>query len=201
MTGDAETAVALSRLAERLALASPVEGAGVVAAGVVELSSGLCESIARASLHCWPDARGMAIQAATVRARAREAGIANGRAYGAARDALARPPRPPRPGATGREGELLAALTAAADTLLAIAAAGADGASLAAEVAGNCEAGLRADAAAAAELAVAATRSAATLVDVNLALLAGDHRRERAYSIVVAADRSGVAARAAVDPG
>jgi hypothetical protein len=197
VTGDAETAVALSRLAERLALASPVEGAGVVAAGVVELSSGLCESIARASLHCWPDARGMAIQAATVRARAREAGIANGRAYGAARDALA---RPPRPGATGREGELLAALTAAADTLLAIAAAGADGASLAAEVAGNCEAGLRADAAAAAELAVAATRSAATLVDVNLALLAGDHRRERAYSIVAAADRSGVAARAAVDP-
>jgi formiminotetrahydrofolate cyclodeaminase len=195
VTGHAETAVALSWLAERLALASPVEGAGVVAAGVVELSSGLCESIARASLHCWADARGMAIQAATVRARAREAGIANGRAYGAARDALA------RPGATGREGELLAALTAAADTLLAIAAAGADGASLAAEVAGHCEAGLRADAAAAAELAVAATRSAAALVDVNLALLAGDHRRERAYSIVAAADRAGVAARAAVDPG
>jgi hypothetical protein len=72
---------------------------------------------------------------------------------------------------------------------------------LAAEVAGHCEAGLRADAAAAAELAVAATRSAAALVDVNLPLLAGDHRRERAYSIVAAADRSGVAARAAVDPG
>ena len=102
--------------------------------------------------------------------------------------------------APGREGALLAALTAAADTLLAIAAAGADGASLAAEVAGHCEPGLRADAAAAAELAVAATRSAATLVDVNLALLAGDHRRERGHAFVVAADRSAVAARAAVGP-
>ena len=197
MTGDAETAVALSRLAQRLALASPVEGAGVVAAGVVELSSGLCESIARASLHCWADARGAAIQAATVRARAREAGLANERAYGAARDALA---RPPRPGATGREGALLAALTAAADTCSRSPRPEPTARAWRPRLRSLRTGTARADAAAAAELAVAATRSAATLVDVNLALLAGDHRRERGHAIVVAADRSTVAARAAVDP-
>ncbi len=200
MTSDATatdgTAAALSQVAERLALASPVQGAGVVAAGVVELACGLCESIARASLDGWTGARGAAIQAATLRARAREAGVANARAYEAARDVLA---RQPRPSATGRDAALLAALVASADTLLAIAATGADAASLAAEVARGCEAALRSDAAAAAELAVAAVSSAATLVDINLALLSGDQRRERARSIVAAAENARTRARASVE--
>ena len=59
---------------------------------------------------------------------------------------------------------------------------------LAAEIAGNCELAERADAAAAAELAAAAANAAAALVEINLALLPGDERRERARSIVAAAD-------------
>jgi formiminotetrahydrofolate cyclodeaminase len=136
-------------------------------------------------LKLWADSRGVAIQAATLRARSSDAATANGRAYEAARAALA---RRPEPDATGREGALLAALIAAADTLLTIAATGADCVALAAEVAGRCEPALRADAAGAAELATAAVRSAAALVDINLALLPGDARREHAKAIVAVAE-------------
>jgi formiminotetrahydrofolate cyclodeaminase len=191
-----ENAAAVSQIAERLALAFPVEGAGVVAAGVLELASALTESIARASLDSWTEARGAAIQAATLRARAHQAGIANARAYAAARAALA---RQPQQGVTGRDAALLAALVAAADTLLAIATTGADVAGLAAEVAARCEPALRADAAACTELAVSAVRSAATLVDINLALLPGDQRREQVRSIATAAESARSRALASVE--
>ncbi len=193
-----KTPAGLSGVAEQLALSAPPQGGGVLAAGVVELAAGLCESIARGCLERWSEARGAAIQAATLRARAHEAGIDNAGTYAAARGELG---RQPSPGATGRDAALLAALVAAADTLITIAAAGADCALLAAEIAGRCRPSLRADAAAAAELAVAAARSAAALVDVNLALLPGDERREEVRTIVAAAEGSLTRARAAVEAG
>ncbi len=189
-----ETSAELSEIAGRLALASPTDGAGVVAAGVVGLAAALCESIARDSLQTWADGGGAAVQAAALRARSSDAATANARAYDTARAALA---RAPEPGIRGRDGNLLAALVAAADTLLTIAAAGADCAALAAEIARRCEPALRADAAGAAELATAAARSASALVEINLALMPGDQRRERASAIVAGAEAARASAREA----
>lgn len=177
----------LSAVAAQLGLASPPEGAGVVAAGVVALAAGLCESIARDALEDWSDARGAAVQAAALRGRAAEAAVANERAYSRAREALSQAGVGEE---TGRDAALLAALVAAADTLLAVAADGADCAGLAAEIAGRCQPALRPDAVGAAELAAAAARSAAGLVDINLALMADDQRRARARDSVQEAESS-----------
>jgi formiminotetrahydrofolate cyclodeaminase len=187
----------LGAIAQQLASASPAEGGGVVAAGVVGLAAGLCESLARGSLESWEDSRGVAVQAATLRTRAIEAGAGNARAYTAAREALR---ELARPGGTGRDANLRAALIAAADTLLAVAATAADCTTLAAEIAGRCQPAERPDAAAAAELAAAATQAAAALIEINLALLPGDERRERARTIVAAADSARERARRQANP-
>jgi methenyltetrahydrofolate cyclohydrolase len=191
-----ETSGELAAIAGRLALTAPSEGAGALAAGVVGLAAALCESIARGSLGMWAQGGGAAIQAAALRARATAAAADNALAYEAAREALE---RRPDPRATGREGELLAVLVAAADTLLTIAATGADCAGLAAEIACRCQPTLRVDAAGAAELAAAAARTAASLVDINLALLPGDARRQQANAIVAGAETARARARQAVD--
>jgi methenyltetrahydrofolate cyclohydrolase len=191
-------ALDLSSVAARLGLASPPEGAGVLAAGVVAMAAGLCESIARGGLEDWGDARGAAVQAATLRERAAEAGLANRHAYVRARDALGRAGQEE---GTGRDAALRAALVAAADTLLTVAAGAADCAGLAAEIAGGCQASLRADAVGAAELAAAAARSAAGLVDINLALLPSDERRVQVRMWVEAAEAARRRAREAADVG
>lgn len=193
-----DTTAGLAAIAAQLASASPAEGAGVVAAGVAGLAAGLCESLARSSLRSWDESAGVAIQAATLRTRAIEAGSGNARAYAAAREALQ---ALAQPGGTGRDANLRAALIAAADTLLAIAATAADCAALAAEIAGRCDPAERPDAAAAAELAAAAAHGAAALIDINLALLPGAERRQRAIAIVAAADRGRERARRAASPG
>jgi len=185
-----DTESGLWSVASKLALADPVDGAGVVAAGVSGLAAGLCESIARGSLYTWVDAGGVAIQAATLRERAVVAGRANAAAYAVARDVLGG-----QSSSTGRDATLRAALIAAADTLLSIASVGGDCAALAAEIAVHCEPAIRPDAAGAAELAASAARVASALVEVNLALLPGDERRRRADAIAVAADRQSRRAR------
>jgi formiminotetrahydrofolate cyclodeaminase len=187
-----DTPRALDDAAGRLATASPVEGAGVVAAGVVGLAAGLCESVARATLAAWEQAGGAAIQAAALRVRAGEASVANARAYASARAALA---SESGSGATGRDALLRASLLGAADTLLTIADTGADCAGLAAEIAAHCRPELRPDAAGAAELAASAVRAVAGLVQANLALLPGDERRQRAAAIVLAAEAQRALAR------
>jgi formiminotetrahydrofolate cyclodeaminase len=192
-----DTSERLGAIAQQLASASPAEGAGVVAAGVASLAAGLCESLARSSLESWEDSRGVAIQAATLRTRVLEAGAANARAYAAAREALR---ELAQPGGTGRDANLRAALIAAADTLLAIATSAADCTALAAEIAGRCQPAERPDAAAAAELAAAAAHAAAALIEINLALLPGDERRERARTIVAATDSERERARRQANP-
>lgn len=177
--------IELSRTSADLALAAPPEGAGVVAAGVVQLSAALVESLARSALPTWPEARGAAVQAATLRARADESARANARTYGAAREALA---MPGAPGASRHDATLRARLFAAADTLLAIVEVATDCALLAAEVSGRCPPGLRSDAAGAADLASAAARAVTALVEINLALLPGDERRVRARELVKTAE-------------
>jgi formiminotetrahydrofolate cyclodeaminase len=186
----------LAALAAELAASAPPTGAGIVAAGVVGLAAGLSESIARASLDSWDQARGSAVQALTLRRRAEEAGRDDAQAYGAARTALGERARST---GTGRDAALRAVLMAAADALLAITDTASDCAALAAEIAGHCEPELRADAAGAAELAAAAAGVAASLVEINLALAPGDVRRVRARELARAAQSSGVGAREHAD--
>lgn len=174
----------MGRVAERVAVASPPDGAGVVAAGVVELAAGLCESIARVSGLDQVDVRGVAMQAIALRERSAFLRAANGRAYAVARAELE---RTPAPGETGRDAALRAALVAAANTVAGIAAVAADCAGVAAEVARLCDPALRTDAAGAAELAGAAARTAASLTNVNLALLPSDARRARVAEALSAA--------------
>jgi formiminotetrahydrofolate cyclodeaminase len=80
----------------------------------------------------------------------------------------------------GRASALRAAQSAAADVPLAIAEAGASAAVLAREVARLGKPGLRGDALAGADLAAAAARAAARLVEINLADEPGDARVARA---------------------
>jgi hypothetical protein len=182
-------------------------GAGVIAAGVAELAAGLCESIARTCAGVgagpgaqasggggWEEARGAAVQASVLRGRAERAAAANAVAYAAARDALRQPATP----AGERDALLHARLTSSADTLLEIVAIAVDCAVLSAEIASRCVPELRPDAAGAAELAAAAGRSAASLVEINLALGAGDERRLRAQALVEAAVSASAGARQAV---
>jgi methenyltetrahydrofolate cyclohydrolase len=186
----------LAALAAELAGTSPPTGAGIVAAGVAGLAAGLSESIARASLGSWDQARGSAVQALTLRRRAEAAGRDDARAYAAARTALGQ--RATSTG-TGRDAALRAVLVAAADALLAITATAADCAAVAAEIAAHCEPELRVDAAGAAELAAAAAGVAASLVEINLALAPGDARRARARELARAAESSRVGARGHAD--
>jgi formiminotetrahydrofolate cyclodeaminase len=188
-----ELADALERAAAEVA-ASSDGGAGVVAGGVAGLAAGLCEAVSRASLDSWPDARGAAAQGAELRRRAGLATAENAAAYAAARAMLAR-----MPAGTGRDATLRAALVRAADAPLSIATIALDCATLAAAIAESGEAALRADAAAAAELAAATARSAAGLVEINLALLPGDARRQQARAVAGAADEQRARARAALD--
>jgi formiminotetrahydrofolate cyclodeaminase len=192
----ARPADALAQVAAELASASPSAGAGVVAGGVAALAAGLCEAVARASLESWADARGAAVQGAELRRRAGAAAVENAAAYAAARAALAE-----APAGTGRDATLRAVLMRAADVPLLIVAIAADCATLAAMIAHGCEPALRADAAAAAELAAATAQSAAGLVEINLALLASDERRERAGEAARRADVQRARARAALEAG
>ena len=94
----------------------------------------------------------------------------------------------------GDPQDLGLALERAAEVPLEIAEAAVDVASLAALVAERGEQALRADAVAAAVLALAAARAAATLVEVNLGTTASDERvtraRDLAGSATAAAERA-----------
>jgi formiminotetrahydrofolate cyclodeaminase len=180
-----ESAQALAAVAEEIATTSPSSGVGVLTGGVVALAAGLCEAVSRACLDSWDEARGAAVQAAELRRRACAAAAENALAYSAANDALA---RRAQPGGSGRDALLRAALVRAADAPLAIATIASDCATLAAAIAHGCDHAMRADVAGAAELAAAAARSAAALVEINLALLPDDARRAQARSAVASAD-------------
>ena len=141
------------------------------------------------------------MQALVLRRRADAAGRANAEAYTTARGWL-EPRAEPR--APGRDAMLRAALFAAADALLVIAAAATDCATLAAEIAAHCTPELETDAAAAAELAATAARAAGSLVEINLAVTTLDPRRARARALVQTAgseSRRAGSARAVDDGG
>jgi formiminotetrahydrofolate cyclodeaminase len=171
----------VEQLLDELARGKPVPGVGPAAALVTAAAAALAAMAARSSRDSWAQAGSAVAQAEALRARAVEL---------AEQDADALEAFLAARGATGetrprvRDFKLGQALAHAADVPLAIAETACDVALLAAHVAERCAGSVRADAAAAAQLAHGAARAAAHLVEINLAAGPEDPRARRAQQVV-----------------
>jgi methenyltetrahydrofolate cyclohydrolase len=168
-------------------------GGGSAAALVTALAAALLAKIARTST-AWPESRGIAAQAESLRDRAAPLAQADAEEYEAALRA-----REDEGGQAGerRDFALGRAYARAAEPPLQIARAAADVAELAVVVARNGDPAFHADAVTAALLAAAAASSAAELVGVNLTASAGDERVREAGRLAESAARAAEEARAA----
>jgi formiminotetrahydrofolate cyclodeaminase len=165
----------------------PLPGSGFVAATAVAMAAGLVSMAARLSQEHWPEGKGAAAQAEILRARLASLAMQNAEAYAHAVSVLEGGENAdPRT----RDDEIARALAKAAQIPLQIGEAAADVSALAATVAEHGEPSLRADAAAAALIAQAGARAAATLVEVNLGTTAADDRIAQARAVVAAATES-----------
>jgi formiminotetrahydrofolate cyclodeaminase len=154
----------------------------------VAFAASLVSMVARSSQGMWNDAGGVSAQALSLRARLAPLAQTDATAWEEASTAL----RAAAEGEGGGSAALERALDRAAAVPLEVAELAADVAALAALVGENCAPEYRADAAAAAALAAGGARAAAHLVEVNLGMREGDHRRARALaSADVAADQAG----------
>jgi glutamate formiminotransferase/formiminotetrahydrofolate cyclodeaminase len=160
---------------------APTPSGGSAAALAGAMAAALVGLVARASRD-WPEAPGVAAQAAALEDRL--LGLADEDAAAFA-DALAE--LRAADGESRRSG-LGPALLRATDVPLAIADACADVAALAALARDQGRPAVRPDAVVARELAVAATRGAAQLVNANLATRPGDDRSLRATAATRAAE-------------
>ena len=160
---------------------APTPSGGSAAAVAASMAAALVGLVARASPD-WPEAAGIAAQAAALEDRLLALADDDAAAFGEALAEL----RAAR--AEGRRSGLGPALLRATDVPLAIAEACADVATLAALAAEHCRPMVRPDAVVAHELAVAATRGSAQLVDANLATRPGDDRSLRAAAATRAAE-------------
>ena len=151
----------LAALLEEIAAATPAPGGGSTAAVACALAAALVEMSAGP-----PHER-----AAELRARALQLADADLESFAPVLDAQRLPADDER-----RAERLLAALSAASETPLAVAEVGCEVAELAAELARGGRPSLEGDAAAATLLAEAATRAAARLVELNLAGVPDDVR-------------------------
>jgi glutamate formiminotransferase/formiminotetrahydrofolate cyclodeaminase len=180
----------LGRLLEDVAAATPSPGGGSTCGVTCALAAGLAEMAAAFTLTREEYAerharmREIAPRAGALRAEALGLAEADLSVYGAVLEALREPAEAP-----GRAERLDAALSAAADTPLAIARAAAEVAELAAEVAQVGNRHLHGDAAAGALLAEAACAAAAHLVELNLAEQPNDPRREELKGFVARAGK------------
>src|SRR3954465_6051812 len=165
----------VDELLVELASPSPVPGSGFAAAVAIAMGAATVTMAARLSPD-WPEGRGAAAQAETLRKRVMELASRNAEAYVAALSALKGREEKSRP----RDETMGDALARAADVPLEIGDAATSVAALAAEVAEHGDPRFRADCAIAASLAAAGARSAAVLVDVNLGTTGGDERTVRA---------------------
>jgi methenyltetrahydrofolate cyclohydrolase len=168
-------------------------GGGSAAALVTALAAALLAKIARTST-AWPESRGIAAQAESLRDRAAPLAQADAEEYEAALQA-----REDDGGEAGerRDFALGRAFARAAEPPLQIARAAADVAELAVVVARNGDPAFHADAVTAALLAAAAASSAAELVGVNLTTSARDERVREAERLAESAARAAEEARAA----
>jgi methenyltetrahydrofolate cyclohydrolase len=178
-----------------LAARVPAPGGGGAAAVTGALAAGLVAMAARFSEAQLPAAADVARQADRLRARAAGLADQDAAAYGAVLDAYQ---LPRDTGGSQRRQRIEAALRGAAAVPLEIAEIAAQVAELAAGVMDGGNPNLRGDTQAAAHLAEASARSAAALVDINVALgrLPGD-LSERAASAVATAQAAAARVSAA----
>lgn len=160
---------------------APSPCGGSAAAVAASMAAALVGLVARASPD-WPDGPGVAAQAAALQERLLALADADAEAFARVLEEL----REPAAAGRARDNRIGRALARAADAPLAIAEAAADVAALAALAAAEGRAAVRPDALVGWELAAAAVRGAAHLVDVNLATLPGDERSHRATAAVEA---------------
>jgi methenyltetrahydrofolate cyclohydrolase len=177
-------------LLEAIASVDPTPGGGSTAALAVAMSAALSAMVARASSD-WPDAGAAIAQAEQLRKRTAPLAQRDAEVY---EEALAAIRLPERAEPIVRDAAA-AALSRAAEVPLLIAEAGADAASLAVLVADRGTPDRRGDAAAAALLAEAGARAAASLIALNLAVTPEDDRVAHALLLAKSASE---AAREAV---
>jgi formiminotetrahydrofolate cyclodeaminase len=168
--------LSLREFLEAVASEDPTPGGGSAAALAVAVSAGLTTMVARASSD-WSDAGAVIAQAERIRKRVAPLAQRDAEAY---EEALVTMTLPERVEPAVRDMAVGAALMRAAEVPMAIAEAGADGACLASIVADRGTAERRGDAVAAALLAEAGARAAASLISVNLLVQPGDERAKRA---------------------
>jgi formiminotetrahydrofolate cyclodeaminase len=173
----------LEEFLDEVATPELLPGAGFVAATVVAMAAGLVAMAGRIAGHEWPEGRGVAAQAETLRKRITPLAALNAEAYERAVATL----RGEGAVAGARDEAIANALEQAALVPLEIAEAGVDIVDLAALIAERGEPAVRADSAVAALLAHSGVRAAAALVEVNLGTTAADERVTRANDLVGAA--------------
>ena len=176
-------------LLDETATAEPTPGGGALAALTGAAAAAVVAMAARRSSD-WDEAGAVVAQAELLRKRLSELAPANVEVYERALAALA---DAGRTGQGARDELLGQSLERAAAFPLQIADAASNVAELAALVAEKGAADARGDAAAAAMLALGATRAAAHLVEINLGVLDRDERLLRASRL--AADAAAAAAR------
>ena len=181
----------LRDLLDAIASEGPTPGGGSTAALAIAMSAALSAMVARASKD-WPEAGAAIAQAEQLRRRTAPLAQRDAEVY---EEALASIRLPERVEPNVRDAAVGAALARAAEIPLVIAEAGADAASLAALVADRGTPDRRGDAAAAALLAEAGTRAAASLIAVNLGVTPDDDRVVHAQALAASASE---AAREAV---
>ncbi len=178
----AATGSGLDRFLDELEAPAPSPCGGTAAAATAAMAAALVTMVARGSAG-WADGAGVASQARALRSRLTALGDDDAAAFELVlvtmRDRSGSPEQ--------RDFALGSALLRAAEVPLRIAETAADVAELAATAAAEGSPQLRPDATAAAALAEAATRAAAHLVEINLAIVPGDRHSERAALLVTAA--------------
>lgn len=173
---------------DELATASPAPGGGSTAALVLAFAAALCAMTAELSVRHLAQAPGLAAEARALLHRAAPLAQADADAYAGVLAALR---APGQPGGRPREEQVSAALARASEVPLEVAELGDRVAALAADIADRGNPAVRGDALGAAQLAAAAARTAAALVQINLAGMPDDPRPAQA------AERAAHAARLA----
>ena len=181
---------------DELAAARPAPGGGSAAALAVALAAALCAMTAELSARQLAQASQLAAQARGLLRRAAPLAQADADAYA---DVLIALRAPGHTDVRQREEQVSAALARASEVPLEVAELGDRVAALAADVADRGNPAVRGDALAAAQLAAAAARTAAALVQINLTGMPEDPRPAQAAQW--AADAAGQATQAARLPG
>ncbi len=180
--------LSLDEFLSRVSVPEPAPAGGSVAAMTAALAASLCVKAARLSARTMNDSAELATRAGGLRDRAaslcEDDAIVYGEVVAAQR--------------SGESSALSSALSSAANVPLEVATVAAEIAEIAARLAAGGNESLIGDAVTAALLAVAAARSAATLVSINLASWPKDPRHDRAARLVDAAKASGVSAEQAL---